>query len=238
MTTPRKLALATGAFFLLTHVTSVPAGLLFTSVLEEPTVLLGRVSLTPLLWGAWFEVLCALGIVGTAVALFPVVRHSSEALAMGYVGLRTLEAAVIAGGVVPLLTATSLVPSLQGVTSSEPSGLGPLVTSLVGLHEWTRLVGPGLICGINTLVMAYLLLKSRLVPRFIPILGLLGGPLVFAHSSAQLLGVPDAVLSWTTLAVVPIFAWELSLAIWLIARGFTRGAEASRGAGVLGTVPI
>ncbi|HET8632173.1 MAG TPA: DUF4386 domain-containing protein, partial [Thermomicrobiales bacterium] len=95
--------------------------------------------------------------------------------------------------------------------------------ALVAAHTWTLILGPGLTCGVNTVVLASLLSRSGLVPRVIPALGLVGGPLVFVYNTAALFGVhPPA---WAGLAVIPIFAWEVSLALRLIARGFDTSAS-------------
>ena len=75
--------------------------------------------------------------------------------------------------------------------------------------------------------MASLMYKSRLVPRFIPVLGLVGGPLIFALTVARMFGVFEQFPSWVGIAVVPIFAWEFSLALWLIVKGFKSSATAS-----------
>ena len=87
-----------------------------------------------------------------------------------------------------------------------------------------------LVCGTNTVLMAYLMFSSRLVPRFIPVLGLVGGPLVFAYNAAKMFGISEQILAWATIGVIPIFAWELTLAIWLIAKGFKPSATASASA--------
>jgi uncharacterized membrane protein len=69
----------------------------------------------------------------------------------------------------------------------------------------------------NTFVMAYALYRSKLVARFIPVLGLIGGPLVFAANVALMFGVPRHDLG---VLVVPVFAWEICLTIFLITKGF------------------
>ena len=70
-----------------------------------------------------------------------------------------------------------------------------LGNALVEFHNWTRLLGPGLVCGVNTVLLAYLMYRSRLVPRFIPVLVLVGAPLVFAHHTAQMFGASEQILS-------------------------------------------
>jgi len=117
-----------------------------------------------------------------------------------------------------------------GTAGADTAALATLGSVLVAYHEWTRLLGPGLVCGTNTVLMAYLMYRSRLVPRFIPVLGLVGGPLVFAYHTAQMFGASEQTLSWATIAVLPILAWEVTLAIRLIANGFDAGAGAARSA--------
>ena len=175
--------------------------------------------------------LCALAIVGTAVALFPVVRRYNEGGALGYVGLRTLEAGIIAVGVVPLLAVVTLRQQLAGAVGTDTATLVTLGNALVVAHNWTRVLGPGLVCGTNTVLLASLLYRSGLVPRFIPVLGLVGGPLVFAYNTAQMFGVSEQILAWVAIGVVPIFAWEVSLALRLIAKGFKATAIAAEPAG-------
>ncbi len=230
MASPRKLAIAAGLFYLITHVTSVPAAFLYAPILNRADYVLGSGTDTRVLLGAFLEVICALGIVGTAVALFPVVKRQNEGVALGYVGLRTLEAGIIAVGVIPLLAVVTLRQDLAGATGADTAALVTLGNALVGFHTWTRLLGPGLVCGTNTVLMAYLLYQSRLVPRFIPVLGLVGGPLVFAYSAAKMFGISEQILVWAAIGVIPIFAWELTLAIRLITKGFNQSATASESA--------
>ena len=218
MDTGRKLAIAAGVCYLITHVTSVPAAFLYGPILNRAGYVLGSVPDTRVLLGAFLEVICALAIVGTAVALFPVVKRHNEGVALGYVGLRTLEAGIIAVGVVPLLAVVTLRQDMTGTAGADTAAV------LVEFHNWTRLLGPGLVCGANTMLMAYLMYRSRLVPRFIPVLGLIGGPLVFAYHTAQMFGASEQILSWAAIGVIPIFAWEVTLAFRLIAKGFNPSA--------------
>ena len=228
---PRRLAIAAGVLYLITHVTSVPAAFLYGPVLSNPDYIVGPGPDARVLWGGFLEVLCALAIVGTAVALYPVVRRYHEAGALGYVGLRTLEAGIIAAGVVPLLAVVALRQQAAGVGGADPAALVALGQALVAAHTGTVLLGPGLVCGVNTVVLASVLLRSGLVPRVIPVLGLIGGPLVFAYNTARLFGASEQDLSWAALGVVPIFAWEVSLALRLIAKGSDAAGIAPEPAG-------
>ncbi len=177
-----------------------------------------------MLVGAFFEIILAFANIGTAVALFPVVRRWGEGIALGYAGLRTLESGVIAVGVIPLLAVVTLRKA--GTAGNDAATLVTLDHALVSFHNWAFLVGPSFTSGANTVLMAFLMYRSRLVPRFIPILGLIGGPLTFASATAVLFGLYGQYSAWNGVAAVE-FAWELSLAFWLIIRGFNQSALAS-----------
>ncbi|MGG5258905.1 DUF4386 domain-containing protein [Phycicoccus avicenniae] len=208
MTDRRTTARLAGGLFLLTHVTSVGAVLLYGPGGTDPAGRLGGRG--PVLAGALLEVVLAVAVVGTAVALYPLVRERGHGSATAYVALRTLEAAVILTGVVALL------PVVADPGSAATAGLDPGVArAFVGVHAWTFLVGPGLVCPVNTVVLAWLLHRDHLVPRPVTLLGLVGGPLIGLVNLAVLAGLTSTL----AVAALPIFAWEVSLAVVLITRG-------------------
>lgn len=93
--------------------------------------------------------------------------------------------------------------------------------ALVALHDWTFLLGPNFVCAADTAVLAYVLFRSRLVPRFIPVLGLIGATTLFASAIGVLFGLIAQVSVWGAIAAAPVFAWELCLAARLIGKGFS-----------------
>jgi len=220
MTAPRELAIAAGVCYLITDFPAFVAVILYTPILNNVNYIIGSGPDTSVLLGAFFELIVAFGVVGTAVTLFPVVKRQNEAMAMGYVGLRTLEAGIIAIGVVSLLAVVTLRQQVTGAGGTDTASLVALGKALVAFHNWTFLIGPGFTSGANTVLMAYLMYRSRLVPRFIPVLGLIGGPLVFASATAVLFGLYPQYSVGPAVAAFPEFGWELTLAIYLIAKGF------------------
>lgn len=207
----RRTAVTAGVLFLITHVTSIAAVALYGPVRADP---LGPGSDAQVLLGGLCDVVLALAVVGTSVALYPVVKAWGQGLAIGYVGLRTLEAAVIVTGVVALLTVVTLRRHGAGAEAE------PVAEALVAVRDWTFLVGPGLVCGTNTVLMALLMHRSRLVPRFIPWLGLVGGPLVASWNVLTMFGGTDVLQPVAVLFVAPVFLWEICLAVHLVTRGF------------------
>jgi hypothetical protein len=63
--------------------------------------------------------------------------------------------------------------------------------------------------------------RSRLVPRAIPLLGLIGAPLLIASTIAAFFGVIAQLSAWSAIATLPVALWELSLGLWLTFKGFT-----------------
>lgn len=222
----RKIAIAAGVLFLVTHVTSIAALALYGPVLNNPGYITGAGPDTSVIIGAFLEIILAMAIVGTGVALFPVVKKQNEGIALGYVGLRTLEAGIILVGVVSLLAVVTLRQQLTSGVGTAAESLVTTGKALVAVHDWTFMIGPNFVCGANTTLLAYLMYRSGLVPRFIGVLGLIGGPLIFISAIAELFGVYKQVSVWGAVTAIPVFAWELSLAFWLIVKGFKQSAVA------------
>lgn len=220
MISPRQTAIVAGVLYLVTHVTSIGALVLYNPVLNTPNYIVGSGADTSVLLGAFLEVILALAIVGTAVTLFPIVKRQNEGVALGYVGLRVLEAAIIAVGIVSLLSVVRLRQDLAGAAGTDAVSLATVGKALVAVHDWTFLLGPNFVLGVNTALLAYLMYRSGLVPRFIAVLGLVGGPLIFASAIAEMFGLYKQVSAWGAITALPVFAWEVTLALWLIAKGF------------------
>jgi hypothetical protein len=119
MNSLRKYSLAAGLFYLLTFV-SIPTLALYRSV-RGPNFVTGPGPDTPVVLGVLLEMVVALAGIGTAVALYPVVRRQGEARAVGFVASRLLEAATIYLGIISLMSIVTLRQS--------GTGAGALVTS-------------------------------------------------------------------------------------------------------------
>jgi hypothetical protein len=221
MVSPRKSAKTAAIFFFISWVGSIAGLIFYGPVLKNVNYLSGGATDNHIMIGALLEMVCAFANIGTGVAMFPIVRRYSESLALGYVALRTLEASVIAVGVLPILAIISLRTS-----TGAAAGINDLATSMVDFHNISFNVGPNLICGVNTTVMAYALYKSRLVARFVPTIGLIGGPLVFLSGVLQMFDIAHQGSSITALMAIPVFSWEISLASYMFFKGFRKSAMA------------
>jgi hypothetical protein len=219
MDSTRRTSFIAGVLFIITFVTSIPAALvLYTPVLDDANFILGAGADGGVALGAFLEVLLIVANVGTAVVLFPVLKRQNEALALGYVGARLVECTFIAIGIVSLLAVVTL---RQDAASADPGSLVVAGQSLVAVHDWTFLLGPGWVGVVGTgLILGWLMYRSGLVPRGMAMLGLVAGPVLCAGGIAVLFGViePDSALK--SLSVAPEFVWELSLGIYLTVKGF------------------
>lgn len=219
MNTIRRQSAIVGALFLVTHVTSVGAVALYGPMLDGSLWLAETGDGTQQLVGAVFDIVLALAVIGTGLAFIPLLRSRAPGAAASYAVLRAAEAGVILIGAVAV---TSLV-----WLRSEGAAGGEAGTALLELYRSAFLIGPGIVVVANTLVLALALHRHGLVPRWIPVLGLVGAPLVLVSNLAVMFGIQDQVSTTAALAAVPIFAWEISLAVYLLARGVRRSVAAA-----------
>jgi hypothetical protein len=208
----RTTTVTAGALYLVTHVTSVAALVLYGPVLGHPDYVTGPGHDNQILVAGLLEVIVALAVAGTAIALYPTVRRRSPGGALGYAALRTLEAATILAGVVTVLGVVTLRQQYAGLDAADPAALSVAGQALMAAHNWSFLIGQGLVVGVDTVVQPYVLHRFHMVPRAIPILRLVGGPLVFASNLGVMFGAYAQRSAVTAAAAVPVFAWEVSLA--------------------------
>jgi hypothetical protein len=223
MTSLRKAAFIAGLLYLITYL-ALPTVALYAPVLGDPGFITGSTPETGVLWGAALELLVVLAIAGTGVVLFPVLRRQNEGVALGFVASRLFEAGVIAVGIISLLSIVTLRQDLGPVVGVQADALAITGRSLVAAHDWSFLIGQGLLPGINALLLGSLFYQSRLVPRLIPLMGLIGGPLLIAANIGRLVGLNDQYSVFSLIAVAPIFLWEASLGLWLVFKGFRKDA--------------
>jgi len=219
MTSLRKTALVAGIFYLITFV-SIPTLALYGPVKHHQDWILAPGGHTAVLVGGFLEVIVALASIGTAVTLYPVVKRQNQGLALGFVTARVLEGVMIFTGVVSLLSLLTLKQDLGGATGANATALVTVAASHVAVYNWTFLLSQSLMPGINAVLLGSLMYRSRLVPRVLPLMGLIGGPLLIIAVFATLLGQHSSLGGLAALPVIPVAAWEFSLGLWLTFKGF------------------
>ena len=181
----------------------------------------GATSETSLYLGGILEFGVIATNIATAVVLYPIAKRLSERVAMGYVTARIMESAFILVGLISIISVVSVASALGGATGAEATALAAQGSSLVSTYEWAFLFGPGLVVGFgNGLMLGYLMYRSGLVPRRMPMLGLIGGPMLIISFVLILFGVYENGSGPSFLMALPEIVWEASLGIYAAWKGF------------------
>jgi uncharacterized protein DUF4386 len=218
----RRIASITGWLWIVTFVTSIPARfILYAPVLDEPSYVtgVGDEARALLAIGAVFELFLILSNVGTAVVPYSIHKRYSEVGAVAYVTARVMECVFIAIGIISIL---AIVTLRQDAPSGTTAALGQ---GLEAVYEWSFRIGPGFMVGVgNGLILGYMMYKSGLVPRSMAMFGLVGGPLVILAGILVIFDLIEAGKAIQGVMTIPEAIWELSLGIYLVAKGFRRDA--------------
>lgn len=220
MTSFRRTALVGGLLYLITFIGSIPAGLLVLPALE-PGYVTGTGSQTQVQAALVLELVNVIACLGCGIAFFSIVRRINQGLAVGYLATRSFEAATITIGVVALLAVTTL--RQQGAIEGNAAELTPVAAALVAVRNAAMLIGPNM-APFNALMLGTALYRARLVPRWLPGLGIVGAPILIAYVIASILGFQVRGTIFEAIAVFPFFTWELLLGLWLTFKGFNENS--------------
>ncbi|MBL7691510.1 MAG: DUF4386 domain-containing protein [Flavipsychrobacter sp.] len=220
-TTHRFNAAVTGIFFIVAAASSIAGLLLYTPLLQPADYLVqGALHARHIVSGALLELVLACSAAGTGIMLFPYLKRYSITMGLGYLVFRLLEVLFILVGLLCMLSLLSLSKAytaggMQFISSFRPAGV-----ALRAAHDWTFMLGPNFMLGINTFLYSYVLYRSRLVPRGIAALGIAGAIIIFAAAIFEMFGIFNQLSPTGMLMGVPIFLYEMTLAVWLLVKGY------------------
>lgn len=199
---------------------SIPT-LAFYSSIHGANYIVGPGPDAAVIIGGILEIIVALAGIGTAIVLFPLLKKQNESLALGLVASRVLEAGTMFVGVAFLLSVVTL--------RQAGAGADALITghALVALYDRIFLLGQSFLPAVNDLLLGFLLYQSRLVPRALSLIGIVGGPVLIAGYLAVMFGLIDRHAPLAGLSALLVAVFEFSLGIWLIVKGFNSVAVAS-----------
>ena len=175
--------------------------------------------------GMLIEVIWALSVVGIIATLFPILKKHSEAIALGFSGLRFMEA--ISTVVHSIIGLSLLTLSQEYATAGFPdaSYFQTVGTLLLAGREWAFMIGSGLVWSLSALILNYGLYQSKLIPNWLSGWGLIGATLSLAAYGLQFFGIDP-----TEFLFLPIGVQEMVFAIWLIVKGVNLSASDSESA--------
>jgi len=228
MISNKKAAQIVGVLFILASLTAIIGLNLYNPILKGPDYLIrGSEHANQVILGALMELILVVSVIGTATTMFPFLRKYNETIALWHVCFRFLEGIIITVGVISVLSLLTLsrefvTTGAQDIASFQSSGI-----LLKAVHDWTFMLGPLFMLGINTMMYSYIFYKSKLVPRFISILGMTGATMVFICALLVMFGVIQQISVLGGILALPVAANEMILAVWLIVKGFDELALAS-----------
>ena len=221
MNTKKRTARIVGVLFLTAMVTSLLGGIWLESILNAPDYLTTvSANETQVTIGVILELINCAAVVGIAVMLFPILKKHSEALALGYVGIRVVEAAILTVAVISPLSLITLSQEYLTAGASDASYFQSLGTLLLAARDWAGVSG-SLAFILGALMYYYVFYRSKLIPRWLSVWGLIGATLMLATGVIRMF---DPSLIYGAL---PILVNEMVLAVWLIVKGFNPSAIAS-----------
>lgn len=173
------------------------------------------------------ELINCAAVVGIAVMLFPILKEYREALALGYVGFRVVEAVVLAVGVLSPLVLVTLSHEYVAAGASDASSFQTWGTlAMEARAQLAGLLTP-LFFALGAVLLYSYVYQSKLVPRFISVWGLIAVALVLVWNLLETFGISvPAGMAFGP----PIILNEVFLGIWLIVRGFNATAIAPQSA--------
>jgi len=161
----------------------------------------GNLNKTLLITGVLLEIYCGIAVAGIGILMFPILRMFNKNLALGYAIFRIIECSIIIIG-------------------------GTYLLSLLKLM-WNYEMIIFIFTGLGGLIFSYLLYRSKLVPRYLSILGVIGYTMLLLGVSLNMLGYVDINAGAGMLLELPGGLFELFLPIWLFVKGFNSSAIAS-----------
>ena len=229
MNTHRKNARWAGVFYIIATVAPISTisfiGFLGGGVAGEP-IPDYLVNVSPnesqIIIGMLIEWIYALAVVGIIATLLPILKKHNEALALGFFGLRFIEAICTIVGSIGLLTLLTLSQEFVEAGAPGASYFQTVGTVVLAIRDWAFLIGSGLVWSLSALILNYLLYQRKLIPRWLSVWGFLGAILSFVNYLPQFFGI-----NLTEYLFLPIAVQEMVFAVWLIVKGFKSSAIAS-----------
>lgn len=211
----------TGTFFILATVTAIIGMKLYDPILITGDFLLsGAANRSQIILGGIFELMLFVSMASTAIMLFPYLRKYDGRFALGYLVFRLTEGLLILIGIISVLALVTISESFVAGGGAQGESYRAVGIALKAIHDWTFILGPCFMLGINTSIYSYVFYRTRLVPRSLAAMGLAGAVLILASGTLAMFDLVPLFSTGAILMALPIALYEMILAGWLIAKGF------------------
>jgi hypothetical protein len=216
MTSNRKTAIIVGILFIIATVAPLVSVLFIGSIYETDYLSTVSANGNQVLIGSLLWLVMTTAIVSIPILMYPLLKKYNESLALGYVGARIFEGFFSAFNIISLLSLLSLSREFVNATAPVTAYFQTSGALILSSIDWSSLL-LDFPFTLSALVLNYILYKAKIIPRWLSILGLIGGSVWLATIPFRLFGIFPPELEF--LAFV-IFVQEMIFAIWLIVKGF------------------
>ena len=216
MDSNRKTAIIVGVLFLIATVIIIIGGIFSLSIYEPDYLTAVSANENQVIFGALLEMIATAAIVGIPIAVFPILKKHNEGLALGYVGTRIFEGLAIFLNTIILLSILALSQEFVNTVTPDASYFQTSGALLLAVRDWLSVL-VDFPFPIGALIFNYLLYQTKLTPRWLAVLGLIGGALWLATAPLRMFGFSPPSMEFLA---APIAVQEMILAVWLIVKGF------------------
>ena len=227
MNSDKKTARIVGALFIMALVLFLIGQAFYEPILSSPDYLDSTYpNRVIVIIGILLEFISALAVVLIPVLLFPILKKHNEVLALGYVSFRLFEAVLLSFAQIYKLSLVKLSQDYLNKGDVDASYFQNIGNSIQSVIYWIDHAGLIylIVFAIGALILYSALYKSKLIPRWLSIWGLIGAVAILTGS---VMATFDISLVLAMLLIIPIALQEQTMAIWFIVKGFNSSAIAS-----------
>lgn len=170
--------------------------------------------------------LMGLACAGIGISMYPIIRPHGRALAMGVVGFRVMEGTLQLASAAVIAALLALSREFVKAGCPADSFFQPAAAAVQALKEW---MGNGfylLPWCIGASLYYAVFFKTKLLPRWISVWGLLGLFLMLIGALAGMFGLVQSFSAPQMLLMLPIMVQEMVMALWMIVKGYAIGESA------------
>lgn len=219
-TNDKTNATITGIFFIVAAISSIIGLKLYDPILvDENFIISASQNFNKIIFGAINELILCISATGTGLMMYPYLKRYHESLGLGYLSFRMLEVVFIMMGIVAVLAVLSVSQYFMNheIDKATATSIG---LALIAFHDWTFMLGPNFMLAINTFIYSYVFFQTGLVPKKLAILGLMAACLIMVAALLEMFNIIEQISTWGVVLALPIAVYEMSLAVWLIRKGF------------------
>ncbi len=231
MNSPRKTAIIVGVLFIIATSFLFIGGSFYNPILSSPDYLDNAYpNKIIVIIGILIEFICVIAMPLIAVFLFPILKKHNEALALGYVGFRIIEAVLYIGMEINKLSLINVSQDYLNRVGTDASYFQNIGSSIQSVNDWAFSIYV-IVFSLGALMLYFVLYKSKLIPRFISVWGFIAAAVMLVGSVMIMVDMfTEISMGLELILVLPIAVNEMVLAGWLIVKGFNPSAIASESA--------